>query len=261
MDKEDNNDSGSKHFKKVIGANVAIGEKNDFTIDNPEKEILNKLAKSQRRIIFIINHQTQKYVFLSDNVYEIINISRKKLWENGYNLLIKSVAVNDQLYIARLLEYGFNFINENFTTNEILDLSYTFTYRLIDDKGESLQALQRGNILKINESKQPVIESGMLININHWKKTDHLLFFIKSGKKSLLLLHRSGENEVKELKLSYAQLKVLKCFAKGYNSNQTALELKISKYTVDTHRKNILSKTGFSDTNALIHFAKEAGII
>jgi DNA-binding CsgD family transcriptional regulator len=46
-----------------------------------------------------------------------------------------------------------------------------------------------------------------------------------------------------------------------YNTNEIAQELSISTRTVDTHRKNMLKKTGIQSTIGLIKYALVRGLI
>jgi DNA-binding CsgD family transcriptional regulator len=54
---------------------------------------------------------------------------------------------------------------------------------------------------------------------------------------------------------------IITCIAAGYNSKQIAGKLFLSIHTVNTHRRNILKKTGKSSTHELIMDLKERGVI
>ena len=64
----------------------------------------------------------------------------------------------------------------------------------------------------------------------------------------------------KVLLLSKREREVLFHLCKGLTSQQMADELFISRYTVETHRKNILRKLGFSSSTELVKFAVEQGL-
>src|ERR687893_1593922 len=69
---------------------------------------------------------------------------------------------------------------------------------------------------------------------------------------------RSG-GEVPEDPLSPRELEVLKLIAEAYTSDQIALELSISRRTVDRHRENILAKLGMRDRVELTRYAIKRG--
>lgn len=57
------------------------------------------------------------------------------------------------------------------------------------------------------------------------------------------------------------ETEIIKLIAEHKSAKQIAEELYISKYTVDTHRKNILEKTGLHKTSELVVFAMENGLV
>jgi DNA-binding NarL/FixJ family response regulator len=61
--------------------------------------------------------------------------------------------------------------------------------------------------------------------------------------------------------LSHRELEVLQLLAEGLTTQQIADQLFISKRTVETHRKNILEKTGAKNTAALVRHAMAQGYL
>ena len=61
--------------------------------------------------------------------------------------------------------------------------------------------------------------------------------------------------------LSPRELQVLKLIAEAYTSDRIALELSISRRTVDRHRENILAKLGMRDRVELTRYAIRRGLI
>lgn len=52
--------------------------------------------------------------------------------------------------------------------------------------------------------------------------------------------------------ISKQELKILQLVALGYTSEKIGAELSIAKTTVQTHRRNMLRKTGFNNTQQLV---------
>ncbi len=65
----------------------------------------------------------------------------------------------------------------------------------------------------------------------------------------------------KRLLLSKREKEILHHISKGSTSQQIADELFISRYTVETHRKNILRKLNFNTSTELVKFAVEQGLV
>lgn len=57
------------------------------------------------------------------------------------------------------------------------------------------------------------------------------------------------------------EYEIINCIAEGLDSEQIAGKLFISRHTVNTHRRNILHKTGKRNTHELILDLKQKGVI
>jgi len=63
------------------------------------------------------------------------------------------------------------------------------------------------------------------------------------------------------MKISKREQEIIDLLSLGLSSKEIAQKLYISRETVSSHRKNILSKTDSSNVASLIRFAFEKGIL
>jgi len=63
------------------------------------------------------------------------------------------------------------------------------------------------------------------------------------------------------LLISKQELKILELVALGYTSEKIGEILAIAKSTVQTHRRNMLRKTQFNNTQQLVGWAVREGLI
>ena len=61
--------------------------------------------------------------------------------------------------------------------------------------------------------------------------------------------------------LSKSELKVLSLICEGLTSETIGLKLEITKNTVQTHRRNMLRKTGFNNSQQLVGWAMREGLL
>lgn len=61
--------------------------------------------------------------------------------------------------------------------------------------------------------------------------------------------------------ISKRELKILELVAKGHTSEKIGQILAIAKSTVQTHRRNMLSKTKFANTQQLVGWAIREGVM
>lgn len=66
---------------------------------------------------------------------------------------------------------------------------------------------------------------------------------------------------IKSSVLSKSELKVLNLVAKGFTSELIGQKLEITKSTVQTHRRNMLRKTGFNNTQQLVGWAVKEKLV
>lgn len=65
---------------------------------------------------------------------------------------------------------------------------------------------------------------------------------------------------MKKHQLTKREVEIIRLVCQELNSKEIAEKLFIAEFTVNTHRRNILSKLGIKNTPALINFAKQNGI-
>lgn len=63
------------------------------------------------------------------------------------------------------------------------------------------------------------------------------------------------------MELSRSELKVLDLVMKGFTSEMIGRKLNIAKSTVQTHRRNMLRKTRFNNTQQLVGWAVREGLV
>ena len=57
------------------------------------------------------------------------------------------------------------------------------------------------------------------------------------------------------------ELEIIKEIQKGSTNNQIAVDLRISKFTVETHRKKILKKSDCHSAEELLKFCRKNGLL
>lgn len=94
------------------------------------------------------------------------------------------------------------------------------------------------------------------------KALNYYISYNKKPNENLKALSEKFDKLLKnKLLLSAQERKILKSVMDGETSKNIALDLFISKATVDTHRQNIIKKLKVSNTNEAIQKAITLGII
>jgi len=78
--------------------------------------------------------------------------------------------------------------------------------------------------------------------------------------KELLMEDLLNVKKEKEIKLTVRETEVLKLIAKEYTTQEIADKLILSKHTIESYRKNLISKLGVRNLAGLTRYAIESGI-
>jgi DNA-binding NarL/FixJ family response regulator len=121
------------------------------------------------------------------------------------------------------------------------------------DLVDQLTSLQvNGYILKNKGIEQLVAAIRAIANGEHYFGQEVMATIIASKKKTGV-----GNNT----RLTKREEEILRLIAREYTSPQIAGELYIAESTVETHRRNMISKLGVKGTLGLVRWAVENGIV
>jgi len=114
------------------------------------------------------------------------------------------------------------------------------------DVFEMLEAGAKGYVTKNVEKQELVLAINTLIKGDYYF-SENLPKDIKSWLQK--------DNIVNDKSLTRREKEILTLLVKGRTSLQMSKQLKISKYTIDTHRKNIHKKLGIKSNTGLVNYA------
>jgi DNA-binding NarL/FixJ family response regulator len=114
------------------------------------------------------------------------------------------------------------------------------------DVFEMLEAGARGYVTKEVDKKE------LILAINSLMAGEK--YFSKNLPEDFSFWFPNGFDE-KDITLTRREKEILELLAKGRTTLQMAQELKLSKFTIDTHRKNIHKKLGIKSNTGLVNYA------
>ena len=148
-----------------------------------------------------------------------------------------------------------------------------FSYRMKDTNGRIRTMLYQAFPLSVLENGTPQHVFCIQTDVSHLKvtSTNTVSFIHMNGGKSYFNVDIStgkfdpaacdaGNNDISEL-LSEREKQIVIRFSKGLNADQIAKELNLSHHTIKTHRRNILQKSGCTNTTELVAKCLTNGII
>ncbi len=171
--------------------------------------------------------------------YDFINLTLKSM--------INLVHPNDQTQVSLSYKNACEFILNNYDSLPEGSNITTVCFRL-----------------KHNGNEYMKVSS---INILHEKSARNKEFKLLSfctvlgvyDKENGVLARRGGEEPC--YSFTARELQILKLLSHGNSSSEIGIKLEISKHTVDTHRRKMLSKANFCNTAELIAYSVSHGLI
>lgn len=144
------------------------------------------------------------------------------------------------------------FVKDNYKNIKVLILSMLEQEKYVT---KSFEAGALGYILKTTGKDELVNAIKTVANGNPYISHKISANMLKNMNYSL------RDEDRTEVDLSPRELEILNLIAEGYTNSEIADQIFTSKRTVETHRKNLIDKTGTKNTAALIKFAIVNGIL
>ncbi|MBC3538479.1 LuxR C-terminal-related transcriptional regulator [Rufibacter sediminis] len=157
-----------------------------------------------------------------------------------------------------------NAVTEFFTQlppDKILKYKVRYDYRLRKADGEYLRILQQVVTIQADGAGGVLRTLGVHTDISHLKPEGKpvLSFIGLDGEPSYIDVNVKSIFTSEKGILSKREKEILSLLIEGNHSSQIGEKLYISQHTVNTHRKNMLAKTGAASTSELVAKAVREG--
>ncbi|NQZ76797.1 MAG: helix-turn-helix transcriptional regulator [Ekhidna sp.] len=133
-------------------------------------------------------------------------------------------------------------------------------YRVKGRGGKYYCYLRKSEVLKIGEDCS-ILRTNAFIEDVSWLKPTNLGKFRVVGLDTSFYNRDIEEISVFKDVISKREAQILKFLARGFDSNDIASALSISRHTVNTHRKNMRRKLEVANTPELVLIARDMGVV
>ena len=235
--------------KKWLEVVISDSENEVVTEYDLDKKVTNLLQVSDS-FYYIFHLPTGTIKYISPSVTYILGYSTEDI---TLEELISYIHPDDLPFYLDCQNTITSFLSQ-LPPNKLQKYKTRYDYRIRNKKGEYLRILHQGTIIESGINGGSI--NGLVVNtdITHLKKDLKSIMSIigLDGEPSYYDILILKNNYLKKIDLlSKREKEVLSHIMNGKNSYEIAELLFISKYTVDTHRKNILNKTGCNSIGEL----------
>ncbi|MBS1688490.1 MAG: PAS domain-containing protein, partial [Bacteroidetes bacterium] len=200
-----------------------------------------------------------RFDFVSDEVTTMLGYAKDEVTPK---LLMESIHPDDRAWFLDCQDVCVNFIL-GLPPEKQMKYKLRIDYRIKKKSDEYIRIMHQVVIIH-NDSLGKVLRSLIVFtDISHLKKSDKpvLSYIGMDGEPSYLNVDVKSYFGKKSDLLSKREKEVLYLLAEGKSSKEIADILYISKDTVNSHRKNLLRKTGSASTIELINKTIRDGLI
>jgi hypothetical protein len=224
--------------------------------DDPIVLKLNELMEENDQFITLSDLSQIKFLFVSDGIQKMIGVNPLELNPGHF---VEVVHPDDLNRLGLLRAQTFVVEKEVLETDKGSAL-VSFTIRLRNPAGEYNNYLCQAYFFYSPIPHKAVYLIQVISRVD-WFKTKKNCFHHYKGK-DLSLFKYPNEQLLKICPgLSQRELEIIKLIEKGLSSKQIAEKLFLSVFTVNTHRANILEKSGKATISDLIYGLKEDGLL
>jgi len=246
-DKSPGAESWERLFSETLGKSSREPYRGTYKVHDQVLELFDH----SNQFFFVADYSSLRMLFVSPNVQNVLGYEpaefdfrtlfgiihpddRKAVFEIGKMVLNREmnyISGNSHRHVALYMSYRASRKNGRYTR-----ISLTIS-RHIDPEGGIYDMVE-------------------VRDITHVRCGTSVIFALLGGK-PLKDLPVSRE----ELSISRREQEIIYYISQGYTSKKIAWELNLSEFTVSTHRRNILRKTGTCNMVDLLLFAASNGII
>lgn len=257
----------SDYWKNKYSSKVA--EYRPFRVSRDFKRFASMFSLGNS-YLYIVNLHDFQLEYISESVKSFVD---KDLEDIELNDLLATVVPEEMENIGLKSKMISDFYTSFLGRDSVLDYKNMFSYRMKDSNGRVRTMLYQAIPLSVLENGTPEHVLCIQTDVSHLKVTSTagVSFINMDGGKSYFNVEaKNGKFDPSVAKpeaTDFSELfterekEIVISLARGLNAEQIAGELNISPHTIKTHRKNILHKSGCSNTTELVAKCLTSGVI
>jgi DNA-binding CsgD family transcriptional regulator len=209
------------------------------------------------QFFYIIDLSLPKIIYISANVEEILGFKKEQV---DITLLYNSIHPEDADIILKATKKCITF-GMQFPKTKPFEYIFYMDYRMKRADGQYIRVMRQTCKYSDDHQGNMALTLGIITDITHLNKGNVIHFAIKGTDPNILTFPDEELLNYSKLPFTHAETAIMKLLAKGLCSKEIAHLLKISKLTVDKHRRNMLQKSNLSNVAELMVYAREHGVI
>ncbi|PTX44826.1 regulatory LuxR family protein [Christiangramia gaetbulicola] len=255
------------YWKEIYSSRVK--EYRPFEISQDFKKYASMFAPGNS-YFYIVNTHDFELEYISESVKEFVGMDASKVeLKDLLETLLPEEIQHIYLKGKVISDFYTSFLDEE----EVLSYKNMYSYRMKDHTGQVRTMLYQAIPLSVLENGMPEHVLCIQTDVSHLKvtSTSAVSFINMDDGKCYFNVETSkgefdpeacegGKKDLSEL-FSEREKQIVIRLSRGLNAGQIAKDLNLSHHTIKTHRRNILQKSGCTNTTELVAKCLTNGII
>jgi DNA-binding CsgD family transcriptional regulator len=210
--------------------------------------------------IYILNTDTQRYIYASPNLGKLFGYDHEELLGGRCTDMYRMICAEDAEKVKEAEAFFIKVISEQ-PAAQRKHLKNTIALRMARRDGTLVPAQLQTVVLETDRNGVPGLMMGVLTEIISGKRAFEFASAITLNDPARGWSELYSSSNPPEGLISTREKEILKLLASGKSSKIIASELSISVNTVNNHRKNMLLKTKATNIAGLLSYGVAQGII
>lgn len=229
--------------------NASLSRADSVYANNLAIKRIKTLTPIGDQFIYAYSYLTHQYIFTSKSIFNVLGYTNDEM---SNDLLYDIIHPEDREQVLEATQKAI-FAGEKKYNHNPLSVIFHICYRLRKKNGDYIHIQRQSGILTQNTKGDMTSSFGIITNISHISKKEEVSLKITGADNYVF----SNKPSVLWNRFSNREKEILNLLCEGMASKSIADKLNISTNTVDTHRRNLLKKTKFKNTNELVAFVSK----
>lgn len=240
--------SWEKLFGETLGKSERVPFRGTITVD---RQVL-ELFDHSNRCFYLADYSTLRMLYVSPNIINVLGYAPD---EFDFRKLFGIIHPDDSRAVFEIARMVLGRELSYIAGGSSRHIALYMAYRAAKSNGKYTRISL--TISRHTDNEGGIYDMAEIRDISHVRCGTMVSFALLGGKP----LKDLPQESRKGLSISGREQEIIYYISQGYTSRKIAYELNLSELTVNTHRKNIMRKTGTTNMVDMLLFAASNGII
>lgn len=218
------------------------------------------LSISEDIMVALYDNTNASIFFISDNVEKMTGIKASTLTKWGGLLLFKILHYSHYSFAFAATKRESSFVSKQPLEYQGTNRLFCSGLKMKDGHGKIRRAFLKGKQLQVGKKGFTNTSVFFIEDVTHLVKSDNYWFRLACGHNTSAYIQQKGKKIYTDI-LTGREKEILLLLAQNKTSQEIANELFLSKLTVETHKKNMIKRTGAVNSTAMVHLCKMASLL